>query len=136
LPTGPETIFIGPVLSFGCGNWKQCSLPGKQPVFCERLRIITRCIQHHLDNAFDIAVGGHQSANIHSESPGNGKTNLIPVQLFTLDFTRFNHVFREGAEMGLRTLVNANASTLPRSLPCSRETRASGVARAFSSHVR
>ena len=42
-------------------------------------------IQHHFDDAFNIAIDGCQGADVHAEAPCNRGANQIPVKDLALD---------------------------------------------------
>ena len=75
-------------------------MPAKQSLIGKRLGEILGCIQHHLDHAIDIAVGGCKRTNIHAEPTRNGGANLLLIEAFTFDFAGFEDVFGERLENG------------------------------------
>src|SRR5258708_33854492 len=76
-------------------------MPLEQPLGGERLGIVTGCIQHHLDDAFDVAVGRLERAYINAEAAGDGGTDLFGVQPLALDLAAFQHVLGEYLKGGL-----------------------------------
>ena len=77
---GPETTSIGPVLSsrhfprfdFGhaaASGRKQGCMPSEEPFVGEGLIIMAGSVEHHFDNAFDVAVGGLEGSDVHTEPP-------------------------------------------------------------------
>ncbi len=50
---------------------EQGCMPAEQPFSRERLGIVTGCVQHHFDDAFDVAVGWLERTNIDAETAGN-----------------------------------------------------------------
>ena len=78
-------------------------MPAKQPLGRQRLGIVLRGVQHHFDDAFDVAIGFDQTADIHAQAAGNGGANLLPVEQFALDLARFENIFGQGMENGFLT---------------------------------
>src|SRR5579864_244225 len=75
---------------------KQRSMPRKEPRGCKRLVIVARGVEHHFDDAFDMAVCGLESAYIHAEAPGNRGSDLFRIQLFPLDLAALEHIGSQG----------------------------------------
>ena len=46
-------------------------MPPEQPFIRQRLVISLRGVEHHLHHTFDMAVGGLQGADVHSEATGD-----------------------------------------------------------------
>jgi hypothetical protein len=63
---------------------KQASVPAEQRLFRQRLVIVSRCVEHHLDNVFHVTVGSLQAADIHSEATldqGTDGRRIKPLSL-------------------------------------------------------
>jgi len=50
---------------------KQGRMPRKEPLVSERLLIVARRVEHHFNDALDIAVRRLKRADIHAETAGN-----------------------------------------------------------------
>ena len=111
LPIGPETTCIGPVLSSRQAPALICCMPlrpvgnrermpGKQPLVGERLIVVARGVEHHFDDALDIAVCWLERP---MSSPGGGQSRSGPVprSVFPLDLAALQHVRGQGFEDGL-----------------------------------
>ena len=57
-------------------------MPGEQPLLGERLVEFLRGVEHHFDDAFDIAAGLGQAGDIESEPAGDRRADLVGVQAF------------------------------------------------------
>jgi len=44
---------------------EQRRMPSEKTFGCERVAEMTRRVQHHFDNPLDVAVGGHEGADVH-----------------------------------------------------------------------
>ena len=73
----------------------------KEPFGGERLLIVARRVEHHFNDALDIAVCGLECADIHSKTAGNRGPDLFSVQLLPLDLAAFEHVGRQGLQYRL-----------------------------------
>ena len=80
---------------------EQRGVPSEQPFGAQRLGIALGRIEHHLDDAFDIAVAGNQSGNVHAEAAGNRGAHLLAIEMLALDLARLDHVFGQRLEDGL-----------------------------------
>ena len=60
-------------------------MPGEQPVRGERLVVVPRGVQHHLHDAFDVAVRCHKATDIHPEAARDRGPNLDGIQHVALD---------------------------------------------------
>ena len=58
-------------------------------------------VEHHLDDAFDIAVGGRQRADVHAQPAGDRGAHLIRVEDLTFDLARLEDILGQGLEHGL-----------------------------------
>ena len=75
---------------------EESRMPGEKAFGVEGLIIFARSVEHHLHDAFDVAIRRFQSSNIHAEAARDGGTNLGGIEDFSLDFTALEHVFGEG----------------------------------------
>lgn len=78
-------------------------MPRKEPLVSERLLIVVRRVEHHFNDALDTAVRRLKRADIHAETAGNRGSDLVGVQLLTLDFTALDHIGGESLQYGLLT---------------------------------
>lgn len=76
-------------------------MPRKQPLLRERLVIVTRGVEHHFNNAFDLAVHCVNAADVHTEAARDRRTHLDRLELFALDLAALDDVFGKGLEHGL-----------------------------------
>jgi len=75
-------------------------MPRKEPFDSERQVIVARGVEHHFNDAFDMAVCRLECANIHAEAPGNRGSDLFRVQLFPLDLAALEHIGGQGLQHG------------------------------------
>jgi hypothetical protein len=47
-----------------------------------------RCVEHHFDDAFNIAVCGLEGADIDAEAARNGGSDLFGIQMLSLNFAQ------------------------------------------------
>src|SRR5947209_908854 len=64
---------------------KQGSMPGEQSLGVEGLLVVARGVQHHFNDALDVAVGWLKASNVHAEPARDGGADLFRIQLFALD---------------------------------------------------
>ncbi|MCU0733303.1 MAG: hypothetical protein MUE84_17210 [Hyphomonas sp.] len=60
-----------------------------------------RCVQHHLDDTFHIAIGRGERSDLDAEAAGKRGAHLIRIKLLAFDLARFEDVFGQGAQNGL-----------------------------------
>ena len=124
MPIGPETTCIGPALSSrhaptvmlvhaAAPCREQRRVPAEQPLLGQRLGVVLRGVEHHLDDALNVAVRRRQRADIHAETPGDGGAHLIPVEDFALDLAGLEHVLGQGLEHGLRAKAKSERFHAP-----------------------
>ena len=82
-------------------GWKQRRVPGEESVGGERLVVVARRVQHHLDDAFDVAVRGHNAPDIHPEAARDGGAHLLSVQRLAFDLAALDHVVGQRLKDGL-----------------------------------
>src|SRR5258708_24691370 len=70
---------------------------------------MTCSVEHHFDDALDVAVGSLKSADIHAEAAGNRRPDLFSVQLFPLDFATLEHVSGQGLQYGFLAEVETKS---------------------------
>lgn len=63
--------------------------------------VVARGVEHHFDNAFDVAVRGGEGPDVDAEATGDGRTDLAGVKLFTLYLTALEDIGRECLEKSL-----------------------------------
>jgi hypothetical protein len=64
-------------------------MPRAQSLDRNRFIEVTRRVEHHFDDAFHVTVHGFEAPDIHAEPPCYRGTNLIRVQVLSLDFAAF-----------------------------------------------
>ena len=84
-------------------------MPAEQAFLREGFLVFLGGVEHHLDNAFHMAVGGSQCPDIESEAAGEGGAYLIDVEDFAFDLARFQDVLGQGAQDGLFPETEAQA---------------------------
>ena len=94
---------------------KQRGMPCEQPFGRERLVIVARGVEHHFDDALDVAVRGLEGADVHAEPPRNRGADLFGVELFAFDFAALQHVGGQGFEDGFLAEVESEALPYGRS---------------------
>jgi hypothetical protein len=82
-------------------------MPRKEPFGCERLVIVAGSVEHHFNDALDIAVDGSECTNIHAEAAGNRGSDLFSVKLFPLDLTALEHISSQRFQDGLLAEVES-----------------------------
>ena len=80
---------------------KQRRVPREKPLFGQGLQVAARRVEHHFDNALDIAIGGNQPADVHAEPPGDRRADLIGRELLSLDLARSDDVLGQRAKVRL-----------------------------------
>jgi len=83
-----------------CG--KEGCMPGKQPLFSQRLRVLLGCIQHHFHNTFHVSIRRSCAGKIHAEPPGNRGSHQFGIQSLPFDGARLHHIAGQSAEARLR----------------------------------
>ena len=61
---------------------------GEQALVRERLVVVARRVEHHLDHAFDMPVCGFKGAGVHAEAPGDRGADLRGIELPETTVTR------------------------------------------------
>lgn len=74
-------------------GWKERSVPCEEPLLRERLVMVTGCIHHHFNRAVNLTIGINKIADIKTQPPGNGGSDLIAVQYLAFDLAGFNDIF-------------------------------------------
>ena len=88
-------------------------MPAKQPLLGERRLKVLGGVEHHLDHAFDISVGRRECADVHAEPPRDRGSDLFAVELFALDFARFQNFFGQGLQHGFGAELESEALHAP-----------------------
>jgi hypothetical protein len=107
---------------------KQGCMPSEEPFVGEGLVVMAGGVEHHFDDAFDVAVGGLEYSGIHAEPPGDRGPDLRGVEFLALYFTALEDIFCECLKDRLLAEVESDASMWPISRPCWCRTVASGSA--------
>src|SRR5437016_13611301 len=89
---------------------KKCRVPSKQSISGKRLVVVARRIEHHFDNAFDVAICRLERADIHSESSGNGGPHLFCVELFAFDIAALENICGQGLQYSFLAEIEAQSS--------------------------
>ena len=76
-------------------------MPCEQPLGGERLVVMARGVEHHLDDALDVAVCRLEGADVHAEAAGDGGADLFGVELFAFDLAALENVGGERLQDGL-----------------------------------
>ena len=63
--------------------------------------IVLRGVEHHLDDALDIAIGGRQGADVHAEAARDRGADLLAIEHFAFDLARLEDVLGQRREHGL-----------------------------------
>ncbi|MNV60822.1 hypothetical protein D3C71_1532990 [compost metagenome] len=70
------------------GREERC-VPGEQPVCGQRDSKVLRGVEHHFDDALDVAIRFDQPDNIHAQAAGDGGTHLLSIQHLALNLAGF-----------------------------------------------
>ena len=92
-------------------------MPPEQPIRREGLTVVARCIEHHFDDAFYIAVRRLQARDINPQAAGDGRADLLSVELFTFDFAGLDHVSGERLEYGFLAELKPESFHVPDETP-------------------
>jgi len=76
-------------------------MPAEQPFGGERLVVVLRGVEHHLDHTLDIPVGRGEGADVDAEASRDGGADLVLVQDLALDFGGLEDVFGQCLKNGL-----------------------------------
>ena len=68
---------------------------------------MARGVEHHFNDAFDLAVCGLKCADIQAEAACNRGSDLFSVQPFPLYLAAFEHVGCQGLQYGFLTEIEA-----------------------------
>ncbi len=79
------------------------ALPGQRPVE------IPRCVDHHLDDALDVAADRHIAADLDPELARDRGANLFGIECLSLDGRGRYHLCRQGLEARLAPELKAKA---------------------------
>lgn len=89
-----------------------CRVPSEQTLGRQRLRAARSCVEHHLDDALDIAVSRCHSAAVHAEPPRDPLPDILAIEFFTLNFSGAKYI-RQGGELGLAPQIEAERLRSP-----------------------
>lgn len=92
---------------------KQRGVPGQQPLLGQRRHIVLDRVQHHLDNAFHVAIGADKSGDVHAQTTGEGGAHLFLVEQLTFDFAGFQDLFGESLKDRFRAQLKAEPLHAP-----------------------
>ena len=82
-------------------------MPGEQPLGRERLVVVARGVEHHFDDALDVAVRGLEGADVHAETAGDRGADLFGVELLAFDLAALEDVGGQGLQDGFLLKVEA-----------------------------
>lgn len=88
---------------------KQSCMPSKQPVSSQGLIVVGRRIQHHFNNAIDVAICRCKRTYVDPKATGKRRADLITVQQLPLDFTGFDYFLGKSAQNSFGTEIEAKA---------------------------
>src|SRR6185312_16276069 len=71
-------------------------MPAEQALGCKRFGVFFGRVEHHFDDALDVAVGRSESADIDPKPTRERRAHLILVEDLALDLARFHDLFGEG----------------------------------------
>jgi hypothetical protein len=92
---------------------EQCGMPAEQALGRQLTGVLLRGIEDHVDDAFDIPVGGSQSTDVHPQPAGERRANRIGVECFPLDLARLEYVLGPYLEAGLLAQPDAEILQAP-----------------------
>ena len=75
-------------------------MPAEETLRGQRLLVVLRRIEHHLDDALDVPVSRLQTADVDSEPTRDRRTNLVGIQLLAFDLAALEHVLSQREENG------------------------------------
>ena len=74
---------------------------------------MARGVEHHFNDAFDIAVGGLEGADINAETAGDRGADLLGVQLFAFDLAALENIGSQGFQDGFLPEVESESLHVP-----------------------
>ena len=74
---------------------------------CERLVIMTHGVEHHFNDAIDVAIRWPERADIHAKAACNRGADLLSVQLFPLNVTGLKDIGGQRLENGFLTQIKS-----------------------------
>ena len=92
-------------------------MPVEQASRGQWLLVVLGRIQHHFDDALDVAVCRRQPADFDSEPACDRGTHLVPVELFPLDLARFEDVLGKSLQYSLRFKLETETLHAPDQAP-------------------
>ena len=88
-------------------------MPAEQPLIRQRPVIVARGVEHHLDDAFDVAIRGLEAADVQAQTPRHRRADLFGVELLAFDFAGLQNVFGQRFEDGFLLKTKAEAFHVP-----------------------
>src|SRR6478735_10387386 len=82
-------------------SWEERGMPTEEPLISQGLIVVEHGVEHHLDNAIDLAVCRSTFAYIDAEPPGDGGSHFYLIEMLAFDRAGFEHVLGEGEKRGL-----------------------------------
>jgi hypothetical protein len=76
-------------------------MPREEAIFGEWAIVVAGSVEHHVDDAFDVTIGGFESADIEAEMTRDRRADLLGVEFFALDGAALEDVVGESLENGL-----------------------------------
>lgn len=89
---------------------EQRRVPAEQPLVGQRRVEVPRGVEHHLDDALDVAIDRRECGCLHAEPAGERGSHLPGVQALALDLAGLHHVLGEGAQHRLGAKLEAEAA--------------------------
>ena len=80
---------------------EQRRVPAEQALGGQRGGGVGRGVEHHLDHAFDVPIDRSYCADVHAQTPGDGRAHGFDVQHFAFDFAGLDYVLGQGGETSL-----------------------------------
>jgi hypothetical protein len=79
---------------------EQRRVPREEALCAQRLVVVLRRIEHHLDDAFHASIRGLQPADVDAKPARDGRAHLAGVEFLAFDLAAFQDVFGESAKHG------------------------------------
>jgi hypothetical protein len=89
---------------------KKGGVPREQPFGGKRLVIVARRVEHHFDDAFDVAVSRLECTDVHPQAARYRGPHLFCVKLLALNLTAFDDVGRKLLQHCFLAKIEAQSS--------------------------
>ena len=84
-------------------------MPTKQSLWRKRQGMLGGRIQHHVDDAIYMPVGGRQGADVYSQATRDRGADCVRIETFAFNLAGFQHVFGQHLHGGLLTQSHPEA---------------------------